>query len=290
VTSPPEVSYTCPYCRLASEAAGPACPHCGAPTDVRERITSSGWVEQPPIRDMARIRFSRSTCQISGVYVPVAEMKLDAGDLVYFSHHALLHAEPGVTLDTRQMPDGWRRLRAGQPLIWMTAQGPGHLALSADEPGETIAVPIRPGHPVDVLEHRFLTATGNVDYEWRTAEFWFASQVKSSAKVLHYPVGQYVDRFSAEGDPGLLLLHAPGNVFVRDLADAEEILIQPRSLIWKDQSVHMSLRTEHSAGGRGSHMWLRLRGPGRVAMQSVYELVWWSGHIVDSSPRTWKSW
>jgi hypothetical protein len=27
----------------------------------------------------------------------------------------------------------------------MTAQGPGHIAFSADEPGETLAVPLAPG-------------------------------------------------------------------------------------------------------------------------------------------------
>ena len=72
--STPEGAYTCPYCRTASDGGGGTCPHCGAPVDVRLRVTDSGWVEQPPIRDMARIRFGRSTCQISGEYVPVAEM------------------------------------------------------------------------------------------------------------------------------------------------------------------------------------------------------------------------
>ncbi|MGH3305504.1 MAG: hypothetical protein ACRDOK_28345, partial [Streptosporangiaceae bacterium] len=86
-------AYTCPYCRLSSDGSGTTCPHCGAPTDVRARVTKSGWAEQPPIRDMARIRFSRSTCQISGKYVPVAEMQLDPSDTVYFSHHSLLHSE-----------------------------------------------------------------------------------------------------------------------------------------------------------------------------------------------------
>ena len=48
---------------------------------------------------MARIRFSRSTCQISGSYVPVADMGLHDDDWVYFSHHVLLHTDPRVRLD-----------------------------------------------------------------------------------------------------------------------------------------------------------------------------------------------
>jgi len=288
--SSPAPGYTCPYCRLLSEAAGVTCPHCGAPTDVRSRVAKSGWVAQPPIRDMARIRFNRSTCQISGSYVPVADLKLDAEDSVYFTHHVLLHAEPSVELDTMQMPDGWVRMRAGKPLIMMTARGPGFLALSSDEPGETIAVPLHPERPIDVVAHRLLAATGNVAYQWIRTGLWFTSQVKGEGKVTHYPMWPHMDRLSTSGTPGLVLLHAAGNVFIRDLGASDDLLIQPKSMVWKDRAVRMSLLTEHSAGGRGSHMLARLRGPGRIAMQSVYEPIWWAGHIVDSSPRTWKNW
>src|ERR1700680_5076132 len=155
---PAQGAYTCPYCRMASEGAGGACPHRGAPVDVRRRVSDSGWVEQPPIRDMARIRFSRSTCQISGTYVPVAEMGLHDDDWVYFSHHVLLHTDPQVRLDSLKMGGGWNRRLAGIPLIMMRAQGPGYIAFSADHPGETLAVPLPAGAGIDVTEHRFLVA------------------------------------------------------------------------------------------------------------------------------------
>ena len=290
MTELPPASYTCPYCRLASAGAGPACPHCGAPTDARLRESRSGWVAQPPIRDLARIRFGRSSCQISGSYVPVAELQLDSADSVYFAHHALLHTDPGVTVDVRQMPAGWNRVMAGQPVSFLTGTGPGHLAISADAPGETIAVPMTPGRCVDVHEHRFLAATANVSYDWHDARIWFSSQAKGSPKMMHYPAGQYLDRFSAADQPGLLLLHAHGNVFVRDLAADEQIRIKPSSLVWKDRDVSMSLATERSSGGRGVTMWLVLHGPGRLAVQSVFWNVGWSGDLVDSSPRTRTAW
>jgi len=141
---PPASVYTCPHCRLPGGGDGEACPDCGAPVDVRERVSRSGWVAQPPIRDLARIRFNRSSCQISGTYVPVAELRLDAEDSVYFAHHTLLHTDPAVGLDIRQMPDNWQRTLAGQPVTFLTASGPGYLAISADDPGETIAVPVSP--------------------------------------------------------------------------------------------------------------------------------------------------
>ena len=37
-------SYTCPYCRIPSDGGGAACPHCGAPVDVR----LTDLVGQPP--------------------------------------------------------------------------------------------------------------------------------------------------------------------------------------------------------------------------------------------------
>ena len=105
--SMPQAAYTCPYCRLPSTGEDGACPNCGAPVDVKLRVSDSGWIEQPPIKDLARIRFSRSTCQISGTYVPVAEMKLAPEDWVYFSHHVLLHTDPGVSLGNLPMWGGW---------------------------------------------------------------------------------------------------------------------------------------------------------------------------------------
>src|SRR5215469_11129152 len=172
----PASAYNCPYCRMASEGDGHTCPRCGAPIDVRLRVSVSGWVKQPPIRDMARIRFNRSTCQISGTYVPVAEMKLHEEDWVYFSHHALLHTDPQVRLETLKMGGGWNRVLAGMPLFMMRAQGPGYVAFSANHPGETLAIPLEHNQAVDVVEHRFLVATGNVTYQWQNSNVWFVTQ------------------------------------------------------------------------------------------------------------------
>jgi uncharacterized protein (AIM24 family) len=295
--STPAASYTCPYCRIPSEGGGPTCPHCGAPVDVRERVSKSGWAEQPPIRDMARIRFNRSTCQISGKYVPVAEMKLDQEDSVYFSHHVLLHCDTSVQLDMMRMAGGWNRMLSGMPLIMMTAKGPGYIALSDDHPGETLAVPLPPNHAIDVVEHRFLTATGNVGYHWENSGIWYTTQ-NGDDQEWHYPLGQTMDRFTAQGGPGLLLLHAPGNTFIRDLRPNERILVQPGGLIWKDRSVRMFLHFEYphgqywfsSARWQAKSIWLTLQGPGRVAVQSVFEPPEMAGAVRNSSGATTQYW
>jgi len=295
--STPTSTYTCPYCRIPSDGSGGTCPHCGAPVDVRERVTDSGWAEQPPIRDMARIRFSRSTCQIIGKYVPVAEMSLHEDDWVYFSHHSLLHTDPQVRLETMRMAGGWNRMLAGMPLVMMTARGPGHIAFSADRPGETLAVPLQHNQAVDVVEHRFLVATGNVTYQWENSGIWFSTQ-KGDDQEYHYPLGRTMDRFWAQGGPGLMLLHAPGNTFIRDLRPGERILIQPSGLIWKDPTVRMTLHFEYphgaywfsSARWQAKSVWLSLHGPGRVAIQSVFERPEMVGQVVRCSSATTQVW
>jgi uncharacterized protein (AIM24 family) len=285
---------------MPSDGGGGTCPHCGAPVDVRERVSDSGWIEQPAIRDMARIRFSRSTCQISGTYVPVAEFNLHDDDWVYFSHHVLLHTDPQVHLDAMKMGGGWNRRLAGMPLIMMTARGPGHIALSADHPGDTIAVPLAAGQAVDVAEHRFLAGTGNIDYKWIRNHVWFATGDPNDRqdREFHYPAGQFMDQFTAHNGPGLMLLHAPGNVFIRDLAQGQHILIQPGSLLWKDPSVRMNLHFEYphgqywwsSARWQAKSVWLSLSGPGRIAMASVFERPETVGQVVDDCGATRHYW
>jgi uncharacterized protein (AIM24 family) len=293
----PTTTYTCPYCRIPSDGGGGTCPHCGAPVDIRERVSDSGWAEQPPIRDMARIHFSRSTCQIIGKYVPVAEMNLHDDDWVYFSHHVLLHTDRRVRLDAMKMANPWNRKKAGMPLVMMTAQGPGHIAFSADAPGETIAVPLQHNQAVDVVEHRFLVATGNVNYQWENSGVWFTTQNGDDTEY-HYPLGRTMDRFWAQGGPGLMLLHAPGNTFIRDLAPGHRICVQPSGLLWKDPTVRMFLHFEYprgdywfsSARWQAKSIWLTLQGPGRVAIQSVFEPPEMVGSVTNCSAATTQYW
>src|SRR4029077_6638598 len=86
-------TYVCRYCRQPSDPNSPTCPMCGAPVDIRSVVSDSGWVEQPPIRDMARLQLGQSHCQIAGTTVPAAEFTLAPEDWIYFSHHVLLWTE-----------------------------------------------------------------------------------------------------------------------------------------------------------------------------------------------------
>ncbi len=240
-------TYTCPWCSTRSDSSVLSCPGCGAPVDIRRSVTESGWVEAPGQKDMARVQFGKSFCQIEGKYVPVADMNLSAEDGVYFAHHSLLWTDPQVKIAAMSLKGAWKRMLAGMPMIMTEARGPGHIAFSRDLPGELLALPIQPGQAVDVREHIFLVATSHVTYDWFPTNIWFVTG-SGDEKETHYPLGMMMDRFSASGKPGLLLLHAGGNVFYRDLAPRQVILVKPTALLFKDPAVSMQLHFEEVPG------------------------------------------
>lgn len=269
--------YTCPWCgRESSDVTQRSCPSCGSPLDVRAAVSRSGWTELPPMHDMAKLQFGQSFCQVEGKYVPVADFKLAQGDGIYFSHHLLLWKDAKIQLTRMPLAGMWRRALAGMPLVMMQADGPGRLAFSRDKPGELVALPLSPGQSVDVCEHVFMVATREIAYNWIESGIWFKVENNS-----HYPLGRYLDRFTAGRAPGLLLLHGAGNVFSRTLGPREHILVKPTALLFKDPSVSMNMLIEHPGGDwrrpvfrtiwAQRSLWVRLTGPGRVAIQSHYE-------------------
>jgi uncharacterized protein (AIM24 family) len=301
-------TYTCPWCRTQSSGADTSCPTCGAPVDIRVRTTTSGWSEIPPVADMAKIQLGGSSCQIAGRLVPVADMTLTADETVYFPHPSLLWQEPSVDVSAMSLRKAWTRMRAGLPLVMLQAKGPGRIAFSHDTAGELLCVPLQPGASIDVREHMMVAALGGVGYDWYESGVWFSTSGGSvqdqsaGASILkmgldvagvagvgdgddrsneteyHYPVGQYLDRFTAGDRPGAVFVQVGGNAFLRDLAEGEQILVKPPALLFKEPTVGMQLHVEFPHAGMkfwrswgNRYLWLRVWGPGRVALQSCYE-------------------
>lgn len=287
----------CPWCAAEIDAKELSCPRCGATLNMPLEVSETGWKQLPGRKDMAKLQFGDSFCQIEGIYVPVADVKLSPSDNIYFTHHVLLWKDPQVNMTTMSLSGGWKRMFAGLPLVMMQAQGPGHIAFSRDAPGEMIALPLQPGDSIDVREHLFMLATGNVGYDWFSTNIWYTTQ-SGDDKETHYPVGMFMDRFSATQSPGLLLLHAGGNVLVRDLAPGQTLLVKPTALIFKDPAVQMQLHFEHPATGfslwgswGNRYVWLRLWGPGRVAVQSSFaHMEGENANITNCSPATRQQW
>jgi uncharacterized protein (AIM24 family) len=293
----PQRSYTCGWCGAVSDGTSLSCPSCGATINVAAITDAAGWTEAPGRKDMAKLNFGKSVCQIEGKYVPVADMNLSAEDGVYFAHHVLLWKDPQVAITLMSLKGALKRILSGMPVLMTQARGPGHIAFSRDAAGELLALPLQPHHAVDVREHLFLVATFQVAYDWINTQIWFTTRNGDETET-HYPVGMTMDRFSAPNAPGLLLLHASGNVFVRTLAPGQSILVKPKALIFKDTSVSMQLHFEQPSTNWSlwmpwtqRYVWLRLVGPGRVAIQSAFEPGEENGlAISNSSPATHHNW
>jgi uncharacterized protein (AIM24 family) len=241
---------------------------------------------------MARLRVGDSTCQIEGEIVPVADFNLADGDGVYFAHHTMLWRDPSITVRTLPMKGALTRMFAGMPLVMSEALGPGHIAFSKDVAGEMIAIPLQRGQAVHVREHVFLAAMRQVAYDWMRSGVYYTTQ-NGKDQETHYPIGQFLDEFTAADQHGLLLLHAGGNAFVRELNDGEWLLVKPTAFLYKDPSVRMGMTMDNIAGAIGyrSILWLQLVGPGKIGVQSAYPPIEAENHsIVSTSSRVCGAW
>ena len=214
---------------------------------------------------MTQFQFGNSTCQVEGEIVPVADISLGRGDSLFFEHHVLLWKDASVHLSAMPIGGAVKRLLAGMPFVVTKAVGPGHIAFSRDATGELVVLPMHPGQELDVREHAFLLASHSVQYTFL--------RIKGLFNILFGGEGMFMDRFVAETESGLLLLHGYGNVFQRILKPAESILVEPGGFLYKDASVTMSVEMQKLGvgilGGNGLAL-ARLTGPGRVGIQSMY--------------------
>ncbi len=255
----------CQWCNGQNESTATSCRTCGAPLDVRNLVSDSGWREAPRIRDMTEVPFGASTCQVEGEVVPVAEINLGAGDWIYFEHHVMLWKDGAVPLSNMQLQGGVKRALAGMPFMISIAQGPGRIAFSRDATGELVLLPLHPGMELDVREHAFLLASHHISYSF--------VRIKGLRNILFGGQGMFMDRFVTGAAPGLLILHGYGNVFERTLRPGESLQLEPGAFLYKDSSVTMEVETQKLTtglfGGVGMNL-AKVTGPGRVGIQSMY--------------------
>ncbi len=255
----------CKWCQAMNEKTAVSCRTCGAPLDIKDLVSESGWREAPRIKDMTEIRFGRSTCQVEGEIVPVAEMNLAPNDSVFFEHHVLLWKDDATAMSVMALQGGIKRALAGMPFVISIANGPGRVAFSRDATGELVVLPLHPGMELDVREHAFLLASHHIDYSF--------IRIKGLRNILFGGQGMFMDRFVTQGEQGLLILHGYGNVFERTLKAGESIMLEPGAFLYKDSTVTMDVEFQQLTtgwfGGTGMSL-ARMTGPGRVGIQSMY--------------------
>lgn len=255
----------CQWCQAMNEKTAVSCRACGAPLDIKNLVSESGWREAPRIKDMTEIRFGGSTCQVEGEIVPVAEINLAPGDSIFFEHHVLLWKDDATPMSVMSLQGGIKRALAGMPFVISIASGPGRVAFSRDATGELVILPLHPGMELDVREHAFLLASHHINYSF--------IRIKGLRNILFGGQGMFMDRFVTGSEPGLLVLHGYGNVFERVLKAGESILLEPGAFLYKDSTVAMDVEFQQLTtgwfGGTGMSL-ARITGPGRVGIQSMY--------------------
>jgi uncharacterized protein (AIM24 family) len=264
----------CPTCQAALPDRARFCPNCGAP--AADPTTVGSYTEPQPELDNPKepITLGDMTIRIEGELVPVVDVELGQQQYIYFEHHILLWKQPNVTLGFMSIQNAAKRFFAGLQIFISTAQGPGNVSFSREAPGQIVALRLQPGQAVDVREHQFLLATGNVNYDF----YW----QQGLANVLFARTGLFIDRFTGTNSEGLVLLHGYGNVFEKTLAPGEVLDVEPGGWLWKDANVRMdTVSVLQSSGGGGLMGALgalmggaalvlnRFYGPGRVGIQSM---------------------
>jgi uncharacterized protein (AIM24 family) len=254
----------CDWCGGQNQPGATSCAACGAPLNIKNLVSDSGWREAPRLRDMSEVKFGGSTCQVEGEIVPVAEITLGGGDGVFFEHHVMLWKDVSVQMGVLPLQGGIKRALAGMPFVVSVASGQGRIAFSRDANGELVVMPLHPGMELDVREHAFLLCSHSVDYSY--------TRIQGLRAILFGGQGMFMDRFVAKS-AGLLILHGYGNVFERRLAAGESILLEPGAFLYKDASVTMNVETQKLTtgffGGVGMNL-VRMTGPGRLGIQSMY--------------------
>jgi uncharacterized protein (AIM24 family) len=239
----------CKWCKAQSPATMRTCDRCGAPLDLRDAVTDSGFRQTPRIRDLTELHWSESSVQLDTGVTPVAEITLAPTDTVFFEHHVMLWKDETVAMSVMNTSGGAKRLLGGMPFVLSVARGPGRVAFSRDAAGELVVLPIDPGMSLDVREHGLIMASGTLGYSFE--------KVGGLRTMLLAGTGMYLDRYVTEATPGLLILHGNGNVFQRTLGDGETIQVEPGGFLYKDASVQMEIQKvslnggEPSAGGAG---------------------------------------
>ena len=208
--------------------------------------------------------FGGVTYHIQGELVPVLHIELTSVP-VYFEHHILLWKDPKVQIGIKALAGAFKRVLSGMPVFMTEAQGAGHIAFSRDGVGHVFGIHLGRGESIEMREHQFLAATGNIDYTF--------TRVKGVANMLLGGSGFFIDHFNAAHGEGIVWVHGYGNVFELNLQPGEQIDIEPGGWVYKDRTVKMETQFQRLSTGlfasAGQMVWNRFTGPGRVGIQSM---------------------
>ena len=211
--------------------------------------------------------FAGFTYHIEGELVPALTLDLQMGQSVFFEHHVLFYKHPMVQIAVRRLKGAFKRVIAGMNVFITEASGPGQISFSRDGTGHIFALHLNPGEQIQVREHQFLAASGNIEFTFE--------RVRGVANMLFGNSGFFIDRFQAPPtEPGILWLHGYGNVLEKVLAEGEQIDVEPGAWLYKDTSLKMETNIQSLSTGFFAtpvqFVTNRFTGPGRLGLQTMY--------------------
>ncbi len=213
------------------------------------------------IRDEA---FEGGKYHLQGELVPALICELTTGS-IYFEHHVLLWKSPRLTIGIKKIAGAFKRMMAGLPIFITGTDGQGQIALSRDGAGQICPIHLKAGEAIEVREHQFLAASGNMAYTF--------SLIKGISNMFFGGTGFFVDRFTCQNGNGVVWVHGYGNVFEITLTKDQQIDVEPSAWVYKDPSVHMETKLQRLTAGllgaQGQLVINRFSGPGRVGIQTM---------------------
>ncbi len=225
----------CRWCRSHNPPGVSSCERCGAPLDLRDVVSESGWRMSPRIKGLTTVVCGSVRVQFDGRISPAAAVTLAAGDSVFFEHHAMLYKDEEVALSVIDTPGGLKRLVDNEPFVLSVAHGPGNVSLSRDAPGRIVCLALEPGDSFQVRQHAMVLATTGIGYSYE--------KLPGLRATLAVGAGMYLDSFEAGTAPSLVVLHGYGDVVERTLAPGEVIEVEPGSFLYKQSTVTVATVT-----------------------------------------------
>lgn len=206
------------------------------------------------------------TYRVDGKLAPLLVLRLDgSGESVYFADHVFFYRDPSVDMKPRVTRGAVRRMAGGMAVALMYASGKWALAIGALRIGQIVGIHLKPGELVDIQKEHFIAATADVTYS--------PVRVRGVRRMVFGGSGVFYDRFTAAPDrPGIVWVHAYGEVSTRELAEGEALDVTNRGWLAREQGVGMDtvfLRPATGLLGGNALTVTRFTGPGRLAIQSL---------------------
>src|SRR6266571_2249420 len=150
----------CQWCHAQNQPGTTSCQMCGAPLDMKDKVSDSGWREAPRLRDMTEFPFSRNAPGELVVLPLHPGMELDVRE------HAFLVASHSVQYSFIRIKGLVNLLHGGNGMYidrFVTAGYPGMLVLHGN--GDVLERMLRPGEKILVEPGGFLYKDATVQMQ-----------------------------------------------------------------------------------------------------------------------------